>query len=123
MSHHSVAVEKRFSEDSCREMLSLTWKDTDPIKAALLKYCYFDNGCIMWARGCHNRGYGRINIDGKPYSVHRVSAHLYLDMPIDSELCACHTCDNPRCFRPSHLFIGTHQENMEDYYNKKRQRL
>lgn len=35
---------------------------------------------------------------------------------------ACHTCDNPPCVRPDHLFWGTHTQNMRDKRDKARSR-
>lgn len=36
---------------------------------------------------------------------------------------ACHHCDNKKCVRPSHIFIGTQKDNMQDWTRKGKNRL
>jgi hypothetical protein len=79
-----------------------------------------DCGCIEWTGDRLSSGYGRISINYKTKRVHRVSYELSIG-PIPEGMCVLHRCDNPPCFNPDHLFLGTNKENTEDMYNKGRQ--
>lgn len=74
-----------------------------------------------WGDGCweqrsgqtSSRGYGCVVLNGERYTAHR-AAYALVNGPIPAGMCVCHRCDNPRCIRPSHLFLGTQRENMRD---------
>lgn len=51
--------------------------------------------------------------------AHRASYWLLVE-PFDLSLNVCHHCDNRKCVRPDHLFLGTHKDNMKDMINKNR---
>lgn len=65
-------------------------------------------------------GYGQIS-PGKGIRrlAHRVAWEL-ANGPIPSGLSVCHTCDNPPCCNPAHLWLGTQSENALDAARKGR---
>lgn len=64
-------------------------------------------------------GYGRISRNGRQDYMHRISWEM-ANGPIPDGLCVLHRCDNPRCVRPEHLFLGTRGDNNRDTHTKGR---
>lgn len=75
--------------------------------------------CWEWTAGLDKDGYGKFWFKNETIRAHRFSYELHFG-PIKEGLCVCHTCDNPGCVRPEHLWLGTIQENSKDRDNKKR---
>ena len=66
-------------------------------------------------------GYCSITIKQKPIKCHRISFQLANPTIDITNLLVCHTCDNPCCFNPDHLFPGTSLDNTRDMMSKDRQ--
>ena len=77
--------------------------------------------CWVWQGGKQNIGYGLMRDAGKMRTVHRVSYEEHIGkIPIG--LCVLHTCDNPLCCNPNHLWLGTLKQNTHDMMSKGRAR-
>lgn len=81
--------------------------------------------CWEWVSTRSGKNYGLLHFmpeRGKRHYLyaHRVSyfiAHKYLPEEMD----VLHTCDNPPCCNPNHLFLGTQKDNVADMVAKGRQ--
>ncbi len=75
--------------------------------------------CVVWTAAKNKDGYGYLRVRTKIWKAHRY-AWVLVNGPIPPEVCVCHRCDNPSCVNVEHLFLGTHQENMQDMVEKGR---
>lgn len=85
-----------------------------------------ETGCWNWTGQADSNGYGHMLItaeDGRRLGmkrVHRLMALIVFGEESVGDWNVLHRCDNPRCCNPSHLFLGTQADNMEDAARKGR---
>lgn len=111
-----------FNEPGYNHPAGLTRKRRNP-------FDYFTNNylineitkCWEWQKGTNKRGYGQFWIaDLKRMKGSHVFSYEHYKGEINANLLVCHTCDNPKCVNPDHLFLGTHQDNTNDMIAKGR---
>ena len=102
--------------------MARTGRPETPLRFRFLARLTFKTagGCWLWAGALHTQGYGLIKRkDGVQLRAHRLAYELaYGAIPAGSFV--CHRCDDRQCVRPSHLFLGTHDDNMADMVAKGR---
>ncbi len=75
--------------------------------------------CWEWTGWCNSQGYGLVSIFNSNFMAHRL-AYAVEHGPLSSHSLVCHSCDNPTCCNPAHLWLGTHADNAQDSARKGR---
>jgi len=84
------------------------------------------NGCLIWKGACNKNGYGQISIRDlvnkkkKYVLLHRLIYKLN-NKNFDEKNYVLHSCDVRNCIEISHLYDGSHIDNMNDMVKKNRQ--
>ena len=68
--------------------------------------------CWNWRKGTRE-GYGRFRVGDKKLGAQRI-AYQYFNGSIADGMAVCHSCDNPLCCNPEHLWTGTAGDNNRD---------
>jgi hypothetical protein len=77
--------------------------------------------CWPWTGARSRQGYGKLRVGTLTPDAHRLSYEFFYG-PIPVGLHVLHTCDNPPCVNPAHLWLGTVADNMQDRNKKGRGR-
>ncbi len=97
-------------------------KFTDKRKKLFWKKVEKTPTCWIWNGGVDKDGYGKVNLSQQNKRLH-LRAHrisYYVATGKIPKGLICHTCDNPPCVNPAHLFDGTVLNNASDMIAKGR---
>jgi HNH endonuclease len=70
--------------------------------------------CLLWTGYTNKDGHGQLRVGRKVVVVSRLMWELTNHRPIPPGFIVRHRCDDPRCCEPTHLEVGTHEDNVAD---------
>lgn len=76
--------------------------------------------CWEWTASTQAGGYGQFRVSRPRRKVRAHIMAYQISKGPTNGLLVCHSCDNPPCCNPQHLWLGTHDDNMKDAAAKKR---
>ena len=76
--------------------------------------------CLEWQGLLDKDGYGRVKVNNTDSRVHRAFYEIWHGVKLRTDEVLLHECDNPRCFAPHHLKIGSQADNIRDMDEKGR---
>lgn len=71
-----------------------------------------NTGCHLWMGALRGKGYGSFSIGNKDHIASRVAYELYTGH-IPENMVVCHSCNQPSCVNPNHLYIGSYSDNTQ----------
>lgn len=80
-----------------------------------------DGNCWIWKKGKDKNGYGLMSVKDIPRRASRISYDTFIGYVPDDKF-VCHSCDNPSCINPLHLFLGSPKDNTQNMFKKSRDR-
>ena len=96
----------------------LTFEDQQRFLARINRVAPSD--CWEWSGTLTSDGYGAITIKGVIYRAHRLTWMITHGKTLKRHEFVCHSCDNPPCCNPSHLWVGSSSDNLKDAMSKGR---
>ena len=97
----------------------MPWKSTLETKKQH-KWPHVRKSCLEWQGLLDKDGYGRVKVNNTDSRVHRAFYEIWHGVKLKTEEVLLHECDNPKCFSPHHLKIGSQAENIRDMDEKGR---
>lgn len=76
--------------------------------------------CWNWGGSSDQQGYGLLRNGDRTQVAHRFIYEQLNNVKLRRDILVCHHCDNPKCVRPDHLFLGTAKDNSQDCQRKGR---